>query len=250
MLITQEVKNGISRIRLHLDPERDEQSLSRSGLPKVTTLRGVAGQKPVTEKGEMHWTSADTLEIEIPLRGNETALSVLEAPTLPRVTLAPVTLPYSPEFAPVSGEEGIAALARLAQATGGKQRIELSGVWKDLPRQPRLIEMAPWLLMLAIFSLLVEVLERHTGLISTRLIPTLRAERIAVPDRLRWLRKTTVARTSEATPVEHHDQQAIPNEIEPPAPAATPEANSEASPTVIMEALRQARRQARERTKR
>ncbi|MBO0860190.1 MAG: VWA domain-containing protein, partial [Chloracidobacterium sp.] len=161
MLLTQDLKNGVARIELHLDPERDEAvALSPSEPPKVTTLRGVAGSKPSSEKAEMRWTSADTLEIELPLRGNETALSTVEVPGAGRVTLAPVALPYSPEFKPVSGEEGQAALARLAQATGGRERVEISGVWKDLSRLPRLIEIAPWLLMLAVVLLLIEVLER------------------------------------------------------------------------------------------
>ncbi|HKC87260.1 MAG TPA: VWA domain-containing protein, partial [Blastocatellia bacterium] len=94
MLLTQDVKNGVARIELHLDPERDESgATSPSELPKVTTLRGAAGSKPSSEKAEMRWASADTLEIEIPLRGNETALSTVEVPGAGRVTLAPVALP-------------------------------------------------------------------------------------------------------------------------------------------------------------
>src|SRR5262245_51844703 len=194
MLLTQELKNGVVRIELHLDPERDEAPSESPGEPpKVTTLRGAAGSKPSSEKAEMRWASADTLEIEIPLRGNETALSTVEVQGAGRVTLAPVALPYSPEFKPVSGEEGQAALARLAQATGGKERVELSGVWKDLPRLPRLIDLSPWLLLLATALLLVEVLERHTGLISARLLPELRRGRERIrevsPAKLQWARK-------------------------------------------------------------
>src|SRR5262245_7222539 len=177
MLLTQDVKNGVARIELHLDPERDESgatSLSLNELPKVTTLRGVSGSKPSSEKAEMRWESADTLEIDIPLRGNETALSTVDVPGAGRLPLSPMTLPYSPEYKPVSGEEGESALARIAQATGGKERVDLSGVWKDLPRLPRLIELSPWLLMLAILFLLIEVLERHTGLITARLLPELK----------------------------------------------------------------------------
>src|SRR5262249_37232248 len=73
MLLTQDLKNGVARIELHLDPERDEAgAMSLNDLPKVTTLRGVAGSKPSSEKAEMRWASADTLELEIPLRGSET----------------------------------------------------------------------------------------------------------------------------------------------------------------------------------
>jgi len=247
MLLTQDVKNGVARIELHLDPERDEAGAAPPDeLPKVTTLRGAPGAKPSSEKAEMRWASADTLEIDIPLRGNETALSTVEVPGAGRVTLAPVALPYSPEFKPVSGEEGQAALARLAQATGGKERVELSGVWKDLPRLPRLIDLSPWLLMLATALLLVEVLERHTGLISARLLPELRRGRERIrefkPAELKWARKKKrieITKPAPSQPVA--DQQAQP-EAEHAEPAAAPAA--------ILDALRQARQQAKERTKR
>jgi Mg-chelatase subunit ChlD len=243
MLITQEVRNGISRIQLHLDPERDQRdSSSPDELPKVTTLRGAAGAKPAGEKAEMRWASADTLEVEIPLQGNETALSTVEVPNAGRVTLAPVTLPYSPEFKPVSGEEGQLALARLAQATGGKERIELSGVWRDLQRQPRLIGLAPWLLMLATLVLLIEVFERYTGLITGWMAPVMKRERepISKPKAVELKLPQTVAATkaSEPAPQQAPEERQAEEKVEPAEPAA------------ILDALRQARQQAKERTKR
>ncbi len=247
MLLTQDVKNGVARIELHLDPELDEAArLSLNDLPKVTTLRGVAGSKPSSEKAEMRWASADTLEIEIPLRGNETALSTVEIPGAGRVTLAPVALPYSPEFKPVSGEEGQAALARLGQATGGKERVELSGVWKDLPRLPRLVKLSPWLLMLATVLLLVEVLERHTGLISARLLPELKRGRERIrevrPAQLRWPRKKRPVEIDKPAP----SQPAVDQQTQP----ETEQVEPAVAPAAILDALRQARQQAKERTRR
>lgn len=243
IVITQEVKNGIGRIELHLDPERGDEgsaSSSLSELPKVTTLRGAAGSKPASEKAEMRWASADTLEVVIPLRGNETALSTVEVPGSGRVTLAPMTLPYSPEFKLVSGEEGQTALARLAQATGGKERVELSGVWKDLPRLPRLIELAPWLLMLATVLLLIEVLERHTGLISARLLPELKREAERIREaRVVRLKRPRADKTTEivapATPKIEDACQSVPEA-------------EKAEPAAILDALKQARQKASERT--
>jgi len=252
MLLTQDVKNGVARIELHLDPERDESgvtTLSLNELPKVTTLRGAAGSRPSIEKAEMRWASADTLEIEIPLRGNETALSTVEAPGAGRVTLAPMALPYSPEFKPVSGEEGQAALARLAQATGGKERVELSGVWKDLPRLPRLVELGPWLLTLTVVLLLIEVLERHTGLVSARLLPELKRGRERIrevrPVKLRWPRKKKQIEIAEPAP----SQPGADRQAQPEAPE-TKRVEPAVAPAAILDALRQARQQAKERTKR
>jgi hypothetical protein len=146
----------------------------------------------------------------------------------------------------VSGEEGRAALAHLALATGGKERVEISGAWKDLPRLPRLVELAPWLLMLATVLLLIEVLERHTSLISARLAPELKRgrERIreVMPAKLRWPRKKRPVETAKRAPSQPvADQQAEP-EMKPAEPAVAPAA--------ILDALRQARQQAKERTKR
>jgi hypothetical protein len=244
MLITQEVKNGISLIRLHLDPERDGRaahsadelsSVSLPELPKVTTLRGTPQSTLYTEKAEMRWTSADTLEVSIPLKGNETALSTVEVAGFGRVSLAPVTLSYSPEFRPGGSGEGQAALARLAQITGGKERIDLPGVWKDLARRPRLIGLAPWLLLMATLLILIEALERRTSIVSSRLRPIIQKERewtLPIEVMRRPPRPSAVAR--------------LPREEDTQEPSRVAK---EADEATIVNALRKARQQARRRNK-
>jgi len=240
MLVTQQVKNGVSVIQLHLDPDRDESGRNiLATSPRIITLRGVAGSKPTSEKAEMRWADADTLELAIPLNGSETVLSTVEVPGAQPLTLSPVTLPYSPEFKPVESDEGQTALARLAQTTGGKERLELSGVWKDLPRQPRLIELAPYLLLAAILLLLIEVLERHTGLVTAQTLPILQ--------KLKWTpkQKTALAKpvavataTTEQVISTNAAEQEISQTEKPPEPAT------------IFGALQEARQKASERTKR
>ena len=73
------------------------------------------------------------------------------------VALPPVCLPYSPEFQPVEKGRGLVTLAHLARASGGKERLELASVWKELPRHVRLVSLAPWLLSTALVLLLLEV---------------------------------------------------------------------------------------------
>lgn len=246
ILLTQEVKNGVGIIRLHLDPEREPQTSGvqdLSALPVVTTLRGAAGAKPASEKIEMRWVTADTLAVEIPLRGNETALSTVEVPGVGRVTLAPIALPYSPEFKPVNPEDGAAALARLAQATGGKERLDLSGLWKELPRQPRLIELAPWLLFLALAVLLLEVLERHTGLVSSLSWPQWKwAARRKTADQPSQPEAKPSGVTASAAISATTNESA--SQTEPTSETAT------AAPAAILSALQQARQQAKGRTER
>ncbi len=239
MLLTQEVNNGISVIKLHLDPERDQQESGASPiiseLPKITTLRGLPGARPTSEKAEMRWTSADTLEFAFPLKGNETALSAVEVAGGGRLILAPVTLPYSPEYKPVNVGEGRAALARMAQITGGQERIELAGVWKDMPRKPRLIELAPWFLFPAIILLLAEIFERQTGLITSRM----RSRQKERGQKIKTVKK-------EISP--HYPREAPQTFSDVETPETSPQKTEQPEPVSILSALRQARRQAKERT--
>ncbi len=70
----------------------------------------------------MQWSSADTLLGEIPLAGSQTALTTIAAPGLWQATLAPMCLPYSPEYLPAETHEGARAWkawpARPAAASG------------------------------------------------------------------------------------------------------------------------------------
>ncbi|HEV2663809.1 MAG TPA: hypothetical protein VG324_02810, partial [Blastocatellia bacterium] len=116
----------------------------------------------------------------------------------------------------------------------------------DLPRLPRLVELAPWLLMLATGLLLVEVLERHTGLISARLLPELSRGRERIrefrPAKLKWARKKKPAEVAEPAL-----SQPAPDQLEQPE---AKQVEPVVAPAAILDALRQARQQAKERTKR
>ena len=116
----------------------------------------------------LNWTTADVLSAEVPLDGGQTLLTSVEVPGVGHTTLPPTCLPYSPEFALRQEGEGRQALQRMARATGGIERLNLGGIWSDLPRMPRMVSLTPWLLMAAMVLLLVEVLQRRTGLLSLR----------------------------------------------------------------------------------
>ena len=166
MLLTQKVRDGISVVELHLDPEREGEVFKE--LPTVTVLRGIVGETPTVNKTKLSWTSADTLAVDIPIHGSETVLTTVEVPGGGNVSLSPVCLPYSPEFKPALVDTGLETMERLAKATNGKTRINLGDIWDDLPRRPRLISLAPWLLLAALILLLLETLDRRTALLSMR----------------------------------------------------------------------------------
>jgi Mg-chelatase subunit ChlD len=169
MAVTQDLRDGVNRVRLHLDPERKSEPFA--GAPLLRTLRARPGEPARVETVPLTWAGPDTLAADILLEGEETALSAVQVPGQKLQALAPVCLPYSPEYAPSplgSGDDrGRQTLERLARSTGGVERIELSGVWKDLPKRPRTFPLAPWLLLTAVLCVLLEVLERRTALVSS-----------------------------------------------------------------------------------
>ncbi|HET7623942.1 MAG TPA: VWA domain-containing protein [Verrucomicrobiae bacterium] len=163
-LLTQEVRGGVCLVQLHLDPERKADPFS--GSPRVKILHGLTGAAPEKETLPLRWKDADLLEATIPITGRETVLGTVEIPGEQAVTLPPVCLPYSPEFAPDQPGRGAATLAQIAMTSGGKERIEIPQTWADLQSRPRYVELTPWLLVAAVILFLLEIFERRTGWIS------------------------------------------------------------------------------------
>jgi hypothetical protein len=222
----------LHRVQLHLDPERTGDPFTE--LPRATVLRSRPGQPPHVEKTTLRWTSADTLGLEVGLQGRETTLATVEVAGHEAVALPPVCLPYSPEFQPAESGRGLATLEHLARATGGKERVDLAGVWKELPRPVRLVSMAPWLLGTAVVLLLLEVFERRSGLLSRR--GRLVREKVRQPRvRRGWF-----------------SRQRPPLPVPPPAPEAPARREDLREPardeSTMLEALRQARERIRGRT--
>jgi hypothetical protein len=250
MLLTQEVKNGTAVVQLHLDPERKAEPFA--GLPEATIVRAAAGQKPRTETRPLRWAGADVLAAEVPLQGEETVVTAVAVPGHGAVALPPVCLPYSPEFRPAEPGSGLAALERLARATGGKERVELASIWADFPRLPRFVEIGPWLVLAALALLLLEVAERRTGLLALargKLIrkrerPTVRKDE--KKEGWHWLgpRRAPAALPSGARPAPAPLATAVPPPAMPPPPAAQakpPPAPAREQPEQggLLEALRQ-----------
>ena len=164
MLLTQEIRDGVCFVQLHLDPERKAEPFSN--LPRVRILHGLPGAAPAKETVSLQWKNADLLEAAIPVAGRETVLNTVEISGQQPVTLPAACLPYSPEFAPDQPGRGAATLAQIATTTGGRERIEIPKIWSELPVKSRYVELAPWLLVLGTILFLLEILERRTGWVS------------------------------------------------------------------------------------
>jgi Mg-chelatase subunit ChlD len=267
MLVTQEVKNGVCYLRLHLDPERKSEAFTT--LPLVRTLEGTPGEKVVTQENRMRWVSADMLELSLPLSGQKTAMSTVEIGELGKVTMSPVCLPYSPEFRPAEMENGRPSLERLARASGGKERLDLSGIWQEMPRQTRYVNISRYLIFLAALLLLLEVLERRTGLLSLKWrgikqrlhrfytkdqhATATGAAPSATEKAMRRAQKKKPVATEAVVSMplpKATAQTSLPATPESSQPAAKAESTGAPAPSGMLDALRQAQRKAQERTRR
>ncbi len=222
MMLSQEIVDGSLRIRLDLDPEREEASLDT--MPRITVLKQTANQPLETSEPAMRWLEPELLGATIPLTGSETVLATVSfreerglrtedgGGNVISVSLPPVCLPYSPEFRPVEPGKGRELLNQLAESTGGKERIEIAGIWKDIPKVPRYHDLSLWFILLAAGLFVSEIFERRTGWLSSWLkrfkLPkrqakkaTVATPRIAEPEsketgrQLSWLRQYLLARS-------------------------------------------------------
>jgi hypothetical protein len=164
MLLTQEIHDGVCFVQLHLDPQRQGDPFS--DLPRIQVLHGLPGAAPARETVPLQWKNADLLEAAIPVAGREAVLNTVDISGQQPVTLPPVCLPYSPEFAPDKPGRGETALEEIAATSGGKDRVEIPAMWNELPVKSRYVELASWLLVVAAILFLAEILERRTGWVS------------------------------------------------------------------------------------
>ncbi|MEX0887657.1 MAG: VWA domain-containing protein [Phycisphaeraceae bacterium] len=159
--VTAELDRGLYRVEVHLDPERASEVITDA--PVLHSLHDATNGEPERRETPLTWVAADRLRAEIALDADATVLGALRVPGRGQHRLAPVRLPYSPEFAPPE-RDGAYELRRLARVTGGAQQMDLAGIWADLPRAVQYRPMAVWLLIAAICLVLCEVLERRTAM--------------------------------------------------------------------------------------
>ena len=241
MLLTQEIRDGECFVQLHLDPARKADPFT--SLPRVLVLHGLPGAAPATNTVSLQWQSADMLEADIPIEGSETMLNTVEIAGQQAVTLPPVCLPYSPEFAPDQPGRGAAALAQIATTTAGKERIEIPKIWSELPIRSRYVELAPWLLVFAAVLFLLEIFERRAGWLS-KLFGQKVAEAAAAPAEVKEIKVPEVKRV--AKPKAPAPMKAKSVAVTPAAPKP-PEKKSTGTESAI-DALRKARERAQQRT--
>jgi hypothetical protein len=134
MLAGIERQGGEAIVRVELDPGRP-----RGGSDEVRTATAAivppdapAGGKP--QRLGLTWVGEHTLEARFPLQKAGLYLGAVQLGSGAVLPLAPLSLPYSPEFEPREDpEEGRKALSEIARVSGGVERTTWDGVFEANP---------------------------------------------------------------------------------------------------------------------
>ena len=245
MLATQRVSRGQAIIQLHLDPERKKQPFTSP--PTIGILAGKPGQEPQTRQVTMRWASPDMLIAEAPIQGSETVLATVAVGDA-RASLPAVCRPYSPEFRPEPEGEGVNTLQKIAALTGGTERVDLAGIWDDLPEFPQQFPLAKWFIMTAMILFVMGILQRRTALLSMAGAAA-KSNMASLSRRIKTRPARKPRKKSKVPEPVTTDDEIIPPPQQQPDPLTKPQAPESESESVL-DAMNRARRQANNRTNR
>ena len=155
-LVSQTLANGLLTISIDLTPNRPRDPFQ--DIPVFNAVVQNGHGENTTSPVRFQWNGPDQLVAHIPLQGDSICMGTvswagLETP----IAIAPAMIPVSPEFAPFTADDG-PSLLELAAVTGGRERIVLDDIWKELPAKHRFFDMTPILAMLAMLCLLLSKL--------------------------------------------------------------------------------------------
>jgi hypothetical protein len=153
-----ERQGGQGIVRVELDPGR-----ARGGAGEVRTASAtivVPGEQAgsASTRLDLAWVGEDTLEGRFPVQKSGAYLGAVRLGTGAVLPLAPLSLPYSPEFEPrIDSQEGQKTLSQVARVTGGIERT----VWNDAFDASRLRnrEVRDLVIPLALMVLLLHIAE-------------------------------------------------------------------------------------------
>ena len=146
-------------VTVELDPER--RGKDRTVSPTLVVVPPGVDREEVVQL-DFRWTGPDTLEARFRLDRTGTWRTLVKTGNRQFTRGPAVTLPYSPEYVPrVDLPSGKEILAEMAELSGGKQRTDVLEILAD---PPRTVSLLPWLFMLGIGLLIVEIAGRRLSL--------------------------------------------------------------------------------------
>jgi Mg-chelatase subunit ChlD len=154
-------------INIELDPSRKKDPFVK--MPRLIHLRETE-TGIVKQSVPFKWKNRDSLSAKTSIKGKDGNHFYIkyrkEGEENDKVIpCAAMSLPYPQEHAPeLNPARGPKTLSRLANATQGKERMSLDGIFDAIPPFERYIPIWHYLATLAIFILLAEVICRRMGL--------------------------------------------------------------------------------------
>jgi Mg-chelatase subunit ChlD len=220
---------GQGIVRVDLDPGRAPGGAGdvRSATATIVPPDARTGGAP--ERLTLSWVSDDTLEARFPLQKAGLYLGAVQLNSGTVLPLAPLSLPYSPEFEPrVDPLEGRRTLAEIARISGGAERTTWDDVFSASRLRNRQVRDLVWPLTLALLLLhLVEIGGRRLLLFvaAQQWLRTIRLPRV----RWRRFRRPSPAPVgTERVPASHSPASGETLPVAPPKPATSPLARAKA----------------------
>ncbi|HYR84036.1 MAG TPA: VWA domain-containing protein [Terriglobia bacterium] len=150
-----EREGGQGIVRVEMDPDR-----KRGGADDIraATAAIVPPGESASQKLSLAWIGEDTLEARFPIQKSGMYLGAVDIGQGKVLPLAPLSLPYSPEFEPRRDPaEGQKLLTEIARVTGGVERTAWDDVWS--PSRLRDRQVRDLVVPLALMLLLLHVVE-------------------------------------------------------------------------------------------
>jgi len=233
---TMEREGGQGIVRVELDPDR-----KRGGPEDIRSASAAIvapGDAAIPQQRiALSWVGEDTLEARFPIQKTGIYLGAIDLGNRKVLPLAPLSLPYSPEFEPrLDPDEGRKTLMEVARVTGGIDRTS----WDDVFNASRLRDrqVRDLIIPLAVAVLLLHVLEIG----GRRLLLFASAHS--------WLKRVKIPRVHRPVRVPPFEEAPTVLKPDEPTPAPTPAASrSAAAPRPAVSPLARAKARARDRTK-
>lgn len=143
---------------LHVTLDFPTGNASVDGKPSVLILAGDGKGEPV--ELPLRWEESDRLGAHFTLPGSGTFHPIVRLNGRP-LRAPPVTLPYAPEFEPITAAEGRATLLGVAKVAGGIERLSMSGLFAETSESRSALPLAPWLVAISVLAMLGEVVTRR-----------------------------------------------------------------------------------------
>jgi Mg-chelatase subunit ChlD len=177
-------------VTVELDPRNPEGLQSP---PKLLVLPpGAEPEKSLSPKFE--WADRNVLQTRFRLERLGIYRTQVVTGENKSVRGPSISLPYSPEFFPRSGQpSGRQTLAEIARLSGGTERTDVLELLErtKLPRLPRMVSLLPWLATAVVLLLLTEIAGRRLALWERRTWREETADEVIAPvgENRRWWRE-------------------------------------------------------------